>query len=270
MKSKIGIIGCGWLGFPLAKFLIAKGFSINGSTSTKHKLGKLASAGINPFLLKFSSNNISGDISKCLSGCKTLILNIPPGLRKNPERDYLSMMTNLINPIENSSVDQVLFIGSTSIYEDILEIPTIDENSKTSTSTIATKLLQVEELLQKNKNFDCTILRFSGLIGNQRHPAKYLSGKSGLKNPKGPVNLIDQKDCIHIIETIITNKVWNNVFNASFPSNPEREEFYVSACKTLKLPIPLFDHTLESEGKIISSNKLIQQLDYRFKVDINN
>jgi len=270
LKSKICIIGCGWLGFPLAEFLIAKGFSINGSTSTEHKLKKLAIAGIQPFLLKFSPNNISGDLSNCLSDCKTLILNIPPGFRKNPNSDYLSMMTNLINPIENSSVEQVLFIGSTSIYEDGLEIPIINENSKTSTSAIATKLLQVEELFQKNKNFVCTILRFSGLIGNQRHPAKYLSGKSGLKNPKAPVNLIDQKDCIQIIETIITNNIWNNVFNASYPSHPEREEFYVNACKTLKLPIPLFDHSKESKGKIISSNKLVQQLNYRFKVEINN
>lgn len=270
MKSRICIIGCGWLGLPLAEYLIGKGFLVNGSTSSKHKIDRLSQAGIHPFLLKLSADSISGDLDACLAGSKTLILNIPPGLRKNPERNYPKMITHLIAPIENSSVEQVLFVSSTSVYEDTLEIPLITETSKTSTSNSATKLLRVEQLFQKNKNFSCTILRFSGLIGNQRHPAKYLSGRSGLKNPKAPINLIHQKDCIQIIETIISNNIWNELFNASYPSHPEREKFYTDSCKTLKIPKPLFDHSLRSKGKIISSNKLIQQLTYSYKYDINN
>lgn len=49
--TKISILGCGWLGFPLAKALLLKGFSVKGSTTSSEKLATLEKAGITPFLI---------------------------------------------------------------------------------------------------------------------------------------------------------------------------------------------------------------------------
>ena len=49
MNKNISIIGCGWLGFPLAKHLIRLGYHIKGSTTSKDKLTKLESEGIEAF-----------------------------------------------------------------------------------------------------------------------------------------------------------------------------------------------------------------------------
>ena len=57
--TKISILGCGWLGFPLAKALITKGFSVNGSTTSVEKLPILENSGISPFLI-----NVTGSSSK--------------------------------------------------------------------------------------------------------------------------------------------------------------------------------------------------------------
>ena len=35
---QVSILGCGWLGLPLAKSLIEKGFSVNGSTTSVEKI----------------------------------------------------------------------------------------------------------------------------------------------------------------------------------------------------------------------------------------
>ncbi|MEM6516925.1 MAG: SDR family NAD(P)-dependent oxidoreductase [Bacteroidota bacterium] len=270
MYLKICIIGCGWLGLPLAEHLVQAGNSVNGSTTSVNKLNVLKSQGISPFLIKFSPNHIDGNIKACLNGCKTLILNIPPRLRKNPEQDYVAMMQLLIRHIESSTIENLVFISTTSVYEDTTEIPTISETSKTSDSVTASKLLKVEELFTGNPNFNTTILRFGGLIGKDRHPAKFLSGKSGIKNPNAPVNLIHQKDCISIIENIINKSIWNEVFNAAYPAHPTREEYYTKACKELNLPLPKFDQSNTSKGKIISSEKLARILNYRFEQPINN
>lgn len=49
--DKVSIIGCGWLGLPLAKFLVQKGFPVKGSVTTESKINQLASLGIKPFLI---------------------------------------------------------------------------------------------------------------------------------------------------------------------------------------------------------------------------
>lgn len=264
MNSKICIIGCGWLGFPLAKKFIELNYTVHGSTTSKDKLPKLNEAQIHPFLIQFSSEGVSGNLKSCLHNCQTLIVNIPPGLRKNPESDYVKQMSHFVKYIEDSSVENVLFIGSTSVYDDSEDVPIITETSPTSTEKIPKQLLAVEALFRTNKNFKTTILRFSGLFAEDRHPAKYLSGKTNLKNRDAPVNLIHRDDCINIIISVVKRHIWDLVINASTPTHPTKKDYYTSICEKLQIPIPQFDTTTISKGKIIDSSKLVQLLDYKF------
>lgn len=268
MKQQICIIGCGWLGFPLAKSLVKKGSVVKGSTTSSEKIDTLNSNGITGFLLQLSSEGISGDIENCLAHCQTLILNIPPGLRKNPKADYVKQIQHIIPFIEASSIQHVLFISSTSVYDDEESIPSISETSPTSTtSNSAQQLLGAEALFKNNTNFKTTILRFSGLFGEDRHPATYISGRL-LKNPDAPVNLIHLDDCIAIIEQIIKNNIWDSMFNASTSSHPSKKQYYTSVCKARDLPLPKIDVSQKSKGKIINTDKLARVLDYEFKIKL--
>jgi nucleoside-diphosphate-sugar epimerase len=267
-KSPIAIIGCGWLGLPLAKQFVAEGHTVHGSTTSEEKLAVLALEGIRPFLLDVTSEGIAGQLKACLEGCKILVLNIPPGLRKNPEQDYVGEMQQLLPHIENSSVEQLVFIGSTSVYADDENMPVITEASTFSRSETAQKLVTAEGLFQQNNNFNATILRLSGLIGPNRHPATYLSGRNQIQNPEAPVNLIHRDDAIAIIKSIISQKLWNEAFNASFPSHPAKKEFYTKACEQQNLPLPQFDEQCASKGKTIASNKLLQRLKFEFEHQI--
>ena len=271
MNQNICIIGCGWLGFPLAQTLLKKGATIYGSTTSDDKLQNLTSEGINAYVLKFSSEGITGDLKSCLGPCDTLILNIPPGLRQDPQKDYVKQMNHLIPHIEASKVSKVLFISSTSVYDDYASFRRITESSPTSTnSKSARQLLAVERMFQSNTAFQTTVLRFSGLFGNQRHPSNFLSGRSNLKNGNAPVNLIHLTDCISIIELLISNGLWDMTLNASTTSHPSKKEYYTSVCKQRQLPLPEFDSEAPSVGKIIDSTKLAQLLDYEFQIRLNN
>ena len=232
------------------------------------KIELLESANIHPFVIHFSEEGIEGNIQNCLANCQTLIVNIPPGLRKNPEHDYVQKMTHLVNAVEQSSIVHVLFIGSTSVYDDDETTPVITERSSTSNSEIALQLLEVEALFQKHKKFKTSVLRFSGLFAEDRHPAKFLSGKTALKNPNAPVNLIHRDDCIAIILQIIKQGIWDEIFNAATTGHPTKKNYYTSVCKMLQIPIPEFKTNAISKGKVIDSTKLVQLLNYDFKVKL--
>ncbi len=270
MKNKISILGIGWLGFPLAKKLIEIGYEIKGSTTSENKLDELKTNDIQPFQIELSENEIIGNIENFLNESEIIIIDIPPKLRNNPTENFVEKIKLLITAIEKSTVKNVLFISSTSVYADAFPILEIDENTIPNPDSESGKqLLETENMLLSNDNFQTTILRFGGLIGEDRNPIKFLSGKENIKNPDAPINLIHQDDCIGIIYEIL-NQVQNGniVFNAVAPQHPTRKDYYTQKAIENKLPLPIFDDSKNSVGKLISSKKIEAILGYKFTFNI--
>jgi nucleoside-diphosphate-sugar epimerase len=268
--TQISILGCGWLGLPLAKALLTNGFSVKGSTTSESKLSELKSLGINPFLIALDSKKITGAIDDFLSGSKTLVIDIPPQLRgKNSdsstanEKVFVEKIKTLIPYIEKSMIEKVLFVSSTSVYGEANGTITEETIPKPDTES-GKQLLEVETILQNNTKFKNTILRFGGLIGEDRNPTKFMAGKTNLENPETPINFIHQEDCIGIILKIITTNSWNEIYNGVSPFHPSRETYYTQKATELDLPLPLFDHSKPSNGKLILSDKVENVLGYSF------
>ncbi|WP_343618816.1 NAD-dependent epimerase/dehydratase family protein [Flavobacterium sp.] len=275
--TKISILGCGWLGLPLAKRLIEKGNSVNGSTTSENKLSILKNAGINPFLVTLSevegnveSESTSENITNFLAESEILIIDIPPKLRavdpSTEKKAFVEKIKNLIPFIEKSAVNKVLFVSSTSVYGDDNDFIT-EETSANPDTESGKQLVLAENLLRENQNFETTIVRFGGLIGEDRHPVKFLAGKENLENPDAPINLIHLKDCIGIIKAIINQSKWNEVFNAAAPFHPSRETYYTQKAKDLNLVLPKFSSEKTNIKKIISSEKIETVLSYKFQLD---
>lgn len=261
--TQISILGCGWLGLPLAKALLENGFSVNGSTTSIEKLSVLENLGIQPFLIALESNNVSGDIAVFLNGSKTLIIDIPPKLRGNSKEDFVGKIKTVIPFIEKSTIENVLFISSTSVYSD--DNSSVTEETKPHPETESGKqLVLAEQLLQSNSNFKTTILRFGGLIGEDRHPIHFLAGRTNLENPEAPINLIHQDDCIGIILEILGKNSWNETFNAVTPFHPSRKEYYTQKAKDLNLVPPEFNYENPTFGKTILNSKVENVLGYTF------
>lgn len=264
---KISILGCGWLGFPLAKKLLEDGFSVNGSTTSIEKISVLEKEGINSFLISVSEDGIDGNMHLFLENSDVLIIDIPPKLRSSNSENFVQKIKNLMPFIEKSSVEKVLFISSTSVYSDDLSLSEITENTTPQPDSESGKqLLETENILQSNPNFKTTIVRFGGLFGEDRNPIKYLAGRKNVENPDAPINLIHQKDCIGIIEKIIETQNWNEIFNAVAPFHPTRKEHYTEKAVEQNLEIPEFDYSKASVGKSIDSSKTARILKYNFQI----
>lgn len=263
--KQISILGCGWLGLPLAKSLIKDGFSVKGSTTSLEKMVVLNEAGIASFQINVLEDTIEGEIVSFLENSSVLIVDIPPKLRGNSNENFVSKIQTLITSLEQSTVKKVLFVSSTSVYAD--DNSEVTEATQPQPETESGKqLLEAEFVLMNNHHFQTTVIRFGGLIGDDRHPIRFLSGRKNIENPEAPINLIHQSDCIGIIKRVIENESWNEVFNAVAPYHPSRKEYYTQKAMELNLALPEFDESNSSIGKIISSDKIHRQLHYTFKV----
>lgn len=266
----ISILGCGWLGFPLAEKLIKNGFSVKGSTTSVEKLNLLEEVGIQSFLISISEKNIEGEINNFFKDSEILIIDIPPKLRGENKENFVQKIQNIIPFIEESKIKKVLFVSSTSVYGGC-DGRITEETIPNPTTESGKQLLTSEKILQSNPNFKTIVLRFGGLIGDDRQPVKHLAGKENLENPEAPINFIHQEDCIAIIEKIICHKetyeVWGKTFNAVAPFHPTRKEYYTQKSIALNLNIPKFKENSE-KGKIIDSGKIISTLSHSFKLDL--
>lgn len=268
--KQISILGCGWLGLPLAKALIEKNIKVKGSTTSVEKLSVLENTGIQPFLLALDSESVPDALPAFFEGSETLIIAIPPKLRgKNKDysdansNSFVKKIANLLPLIEQSSIQNLLFISSTAVYGDANA--TVNEDTKPIPVTESGKqLLTIENLLMENSHFKTTILRFGGLIGKDRHPARFLAGKENADNPEAPINLIHQDDCIGIIIKILETNTWGEILNAVTPYHPTREQYYIQKAVELNLVPPTFNYNNPSSGKTILSDKLREMLDYTF------
>ena len=261
--TQISILGCGWLGLPLAKSLLQNGFSIKGSTTSLEKISLLESEGITPFLVRLEEQQISASVIDFLADSQILIINIPPKLRGGSTENFVAKITTLLPFIENSTVEKVLFVSSTSVYGEDNEFVT-EATVLNPDSEGGRQLAIVENVLQKNNRFQTTILRFGGLISDERNPVRFLSGRENIENPDAPINLIHQDDCIGIIEKIIALNSWDETYNAVAPFHPTRQEYYTQKATELNLALPKFAALNTIVGKTILNNKLIEVLDYSF------
>jgi nucleoside-diphosphate-sugar epimerase len=254
---------------------LSKGYNVKGSTTSATKLKTLKEAEIIPFQIQLNEQEIIGNISDFLHETDVLIIAIPPGLRKeilSSEMTFMNKMKTLIPYIEKSGIQKVLFVSSTSVYGDRFPIVEYTESTQTHPDTESGRQLVLsEKLLQSNIHFKTTVIRFGGLLGEDRHPIKFLAGRTQIENPDGPVNLIQKEDCIGIIIKALDfacKDKWGETFNAVAPQHPTRKTYYQKKAQQFNLPLPNFVEDTKSKGKIISSKKVETILDYSFQKEI--
>ena len=245
----VSILGCGWLGKPLANFLIKKGFKVKGSTTTLSKIEDLKDLKIQPFIVNIS---LDDNIEDFLNS-EILIIAIT-------SKD-IEAFTRLISKIENSNIKKVIFISSTSVFGNLNKVMTEEDE------VLETPLSKIEKLFRNNSNFKTTIIRFAGLFGGERHPSNWFLNGRKIPQPNGFVNMIHQEDCINIIEEIIQQDCFGEVFNACSNHHPTRKEFYTKAKLSKGFEIPEFVENEELLWKIISSEKVQKVLSYTFVYD---
>lgn len=262
----ISILGCGWLGLPLAERLRNEGHTIKGSTTSPEKLELLSGKNIQPYLIDLQPD-LNEDADPDFWDADLLILNIPPGRKRdNVETFHKKQIQAVINQLETASISDVIFISSTSVYPKKPDI-VAEEDAKPGKAARSSgnALLAAEQRLMDQPNVSTSVIRFGGLYGYDRHPVTHLSGRTDLSKGNAPVNLIHQDDCIGIICKLLEKNITDEVFNGVSDGHPPKKMYYPAIAKARGLEPPVYKEDDSQNYKVVSNLKLKQILNYKFK-----
>lgn len=264
MIEQVSIIGCGWLGVPLGKELCHAGFRVMGTTTKLERFAVLKANGIEPFL--FSLGEAVQDSRDELWEADVAIVSIPPRLAKQGDVGYLEQMKHLYRKLEMSRIKRLIFISTTSVYPDLNRV--VEEAAVMQAGQSAQPVLvEAEELMAglRIAGKNVTILRLAGLMGYDRIPGKYVSGKKGITTGDISVNYIHRDDVIEAIKVLIANGCPDDTYNLCAPEHPARREVYDASCRQFGWELPSYEQPTDGEDfKIISAQKFVEQFSFSF------
>lgn len=266
MKT-ISILGCGWLGAPLARNLLAEGYTVKGSTTQTQKKSVMKDVGILPYVL-----SLTPELSRQEPGgffeSDLLIINIPPKTRSEGQEYHPRQIEALAAQIKQHSIRHCIYVSSTSVYpatEGGTEVR--EEDAADPEQSRHPAIWHAEDILKKVSGLQLTVLRCGGLMGYDRIPGKYFAGKKNLTTGHIPVNYVHRDDVIKVIVKVIQKGYWNQTLNVVAPEHPGRKEVYLKNAEEFGYEQPTFTEGNADEEeayKVVSSQKLIKELSYEF------
>lgn len=262
MSGKIGILGLGWLGLPLAKSLYEKGYEIKGSTTSSEKLMLLLQSRFSVRIIKVGDKHIEGNWKAFIQDRDVLIINIPPKRTRYILEEYPNQIRQIVDQCPKDK--KIVFVSSTSVYQNNnaeVDESTVPQPNKSSGKA----LVEAEKIITDHFKENATILRFAGLIGPDRHPGRFLSPDKTIANPEGRINLIHQEDCIELITRIIEQDSFGKVYNGCACEHPIRQEFYTRAAFELGVQAPSFEENGNNEFKIVKNERSKNELGMVYK-----
>jgi len=263
MENSVGIIGCGWLGKALAKALIADSHAVMVTTQSADKKALLEQQGITTELLSLPTTHIKKKL--LVFQQHSLVIAITPQFRQG-KVDYPEKVAQLVHLAGQGSIKQIILVSSTAIYQGLSG--EVDEGAELDLSIDKVILLNDAEQAAKAFKGKVVILRLAGLVGDDRHPGKFLQGNREIREPQVPVNLIHQRDVIGLMQQIIRDDDFVGIYNGVSNTNATKEHYYKAAASALNLPEPNFvDQPLKFAGKKIIGNKIREKLSFQFHYD---
>ena len=234
---KIAIIGCGWVGKRLAKYLLEKKYEVLTTTTSEENIPALKEISSEVHLLDFNTAQ-SFDF---LKGCEVAIFSMPIS-----REGWLEGFKNL-----NIEFPKTILFSSTGIYPQENKIFT-----EKDTENLRPDILRAEQLIRE-KYPQTTILRFGGLMGDERSLRKIFNNRNP-ENPQKKANYIHYEDISQIVELIINSDKKAETYNVVAPEHPTIAEIINLQPENLEL------NSSENKQRIISSEKLIQDFNYKF------
>jgi nucleoside-diphosphate-sugar epimerase len=252
--NTISILGCGWLGKPLALAFLSKNFSVKGSTTNTEKMVDLEKGGIKAFQIALQPAFVGDDT---FFDSEILLINIPPKAKSLGEEFHLQQIENILEECKKSeTLQKIVFVSSTSVY------PNLEKEMKEDNANPKHFLFMAENLVKnfcKNHNKQYLIIRFGGLMGYDRNPCKYFTSQTSADFSR--VNYIHQDDAVGAILSLVEENIWDETFNIVSPEHPTRSEIWAK-CGENKPEAS--SKNRDSSKKIISIENFSSKSQYQF------
>ncbi|EKO3607572.1 NAD-dependent epimerase/dehydratase family protein [Vibrio metschnikovii] len=256
--QRIAIIGAGWLGQPLIQHLKQQNYYVCASRTSLSGVEQLHAQGVDGFVCQLPD---APQLVEALLNfrCDALIGCFPPGFRKGHGTDYQASWQTLVNAAQQAGIRKIIMISSTSVYPDQAETMREEDASlvqceQNSMFSEKAKIMLCAEQAVIDSGIEYAILRCSGLIGPNRHPARFALRLSQVSD-QAPANMVHQYDVLQAI-TFSLSEINNHIINVTTPTTVSKAEFYRAALSAVQSPHPL-PPIVHLPDKRIVSDKLI-------------
>ena len=194
----------------------------------------------------------------------TLIIDIPPKAGKVGADVHPKQIQYLINAVQQSRVEHIIYVSSTSVYPELNRI-IVESDVTEPEQSAAPALVQAEQLVHHLASERmATVVRCGGLMGYDRIPGKYVAGRT-IDTGAVPVNYIHRDDAVGVLMALVQQRL-TGTFNAVAPEHPTREAIYRKSCADFEYELPTFSAPAEPVSyKIISPAKLLNAINYTFQ-----
>ena len=271
---RVLIVGCGYVGFPLATEMARLGHEVYGLRRSAAL--KLQEAGITP---------LTADITRpetlaALAGNFDWVINCVSsggGDAEDYRKLYLEGTRNLIKWLAASPLKTFVYTSSTGVYGQN-DGSLVDETSLTEPATETSKVLvETEKLLlaAAQKGFPAAIVRAAGIYGPGRGYLlkQFLRGEARIEGEGGRIlNMIHRDDLIGVIIAALERGQPGNIYNAVDDQPVTQRDFFKWLAGKLGQPMPPQAPTDAAitrrrglTNKRISNRRLKTELAYEFK-----
>ena len=230
---RIAIIGCGWVGEKLAKYLTAKDYHVIATTTSPEKIVPLQKVATEVHLLDFNTTIDFG----FLASVDVAIFSMP--ISRNGWHQGFEKL--------DKEFPKTILFSSTGAYPKEDKVFTEED-----TNDLRADILGSENLVRKSYP-QTNILRFGGLMGGDRTLQNMFKNRTP-ENPGKLTNYIHYEDILPIVDLFIHSELKSEIYNIVAPEHP-------SIAEVLNLET---DNNSDTKQRIISSEKLIQDFNYTF------
>ena len=260
LNKKVLIVGCGWLGFPLAVSLKNLGHDVFCTTRNNADIDFFNLCGLSPVFfdsdtpISFSQFSNYFDAVYCFLPFKRSFVD--PSI-------YFNQIKAVLFALNKTKVNQFFFSSSTSIYP--LLNQTAYESDDLPLDTLRQQILhQTEQLILNDSNFKGIVFRFAGLYGPNREIGSFLKPSRKKLVATHPVNLIHLDDCIAICKTVLFSSILPGIYNLVSDAHPSKKELYEKVMELKGLSHEDIFSSADESFKVISNQRIKEAINYSF------
>lgn len=274
---RVLIVGCGYVGLPLALELLRRGHNVYGLRRSGEGKIMLQANGIKPIQLDITIEENVLNVNKKFDW----VINC--AAPHHPTKElyyslYYQGTKNLLKWMKLYPVKKYVYTSSTSVYgqddgsivTEVSETNPINENARI---LVDTEKLIFEAI--KTDSLPAIIFRTAGIYGPERgyYFKQFINNPAAVSgNPNRYINMVHRDDVVGAIITALESDIRGEVFNLVDNEPVTLYDFYKYLSEQLNKPMPEFvteilwqTKSRSSTNKRISNAKLVNLLKYTFK-----
>lgn len=276
---RVLVIGCGYVGLPLAVELAAQGHNVHGVCRSAEAAAEIRRAGINPVVTDITEPTALDALEPAFDWIVNTVSSNRGGV-EDYRAVYLEGTRRILDwwekwrpaAAEVNSLRKYVYTSSTSVYAQTDGSWVTEESPAEPQSATSQVLVETERLLLNavsRKGFPAGILRVAGIYGPGRGHwfQQYLRGEASLLGDGSRlINMVHRDDVVLAIIAALERGRPGEIYNVADDEPVTQLEFFRWLAGKLTLPMPESVDIEDAIGKRGLTNKRVSNRKLRLEL----